>query len=257
MPASSALFRDMTAIRFQHPSGSRELHRLRQVLHRLPRHRHPRPGERGRRGARHRVKRARKHGHELEHLPKAVRAVEKHLKALLAAAQETRLGRRDGAGRDRQDAAESPLAGGEGLARARDLPRGARRVPLRADAAVLHAAREAAARAAAACCRSPSNPYTCKGCMECVEVCDDDALRPMTQTRSRSPSCAGSGTSGSTCRRRRSATPHRRPRAGDRRARDAAARQGQLPRLHERRRRLPGLLREDRSSTCSPPRSRR
>jgi pyruvate-ferredoxin/flavodoxin oxidoreductase len=27
------------------------------------------------------------------------------------------------------------------------------------------------------------NPYTCKGCMECVEVCDDDALRPVTQTQ--------------------------------------------------------------------------
>jgi pyruvate-ferredoxin/flavodoxin oxidoreductase len=26
------------------------------------------------------------------------------------------------------------------------------------------------------------NPATCKGCMECVEVCDDDALRPVTQT---------------------------------------------------------------------------
>ncbi|MEZ4952879.1 MAG: 2-oxoacid:acceptor oxidoreductase family protein [Saprospiraceae bacterium] len=26
------------------------------------------------------------------------------------------------------------------------------------------------------------NPTTCKGCMECVEVCDDDALRPITQT---------------------------------------------------------------------------
>ncbi|NIP19045.1 MAG: hypothetical protein GWM87_13500, partial [Xanthomonadales bacterium] len=22
------------------------------------------------------------------------------------------------------------------------------------------------------------DPYTCKGCMECVEVCNDDALRP-------------------------------------------------------------------------------
>lgn len=28
------------------------------------------------------------------------------------------------------------------------------------------------------------NPYTCKGCMECVEVCDDDALRPVPQTDS-------------------------------------------------------------------------
>jgi pyruvate-ferredoxin/flavodoxin oxidoreductase len=26
------------------------------------------------------------------------------------------------------------------------------------------------------------NPQTCKGCMECVEVCDDDALRIVTQT---------------------------------------------------------------------------
>ncbi|NNJ80150.1 MAG: pyruvate ferredoxin oxidoreductase, partial [Xanthomonadales bacterium] len=27
------------------------------------------------------------------------------------------------------------------------------------------------------------DPYTCKGCMECVEVCSDDALRPIKQTR--------------------------------------------------------------------------
>jgi pyruvate-ferredoxin/flavodoxin oxidoreductase len=27
------------------------------------------------------------------------------------------------------------------------------------------------------------DPYTCKGCMECVAVCADDALRPATQTR--------------------------------------------------------------------------
>ncbi|MCF6284265.1 MAG: 2-oxoacid:acceptor oxidoreductase family protein, partial [Candidatus Hydrogenedentes bacterium] len=26
------------------------------------------------------------------------------------------------------------------------------------------------------------NPYACKGCMECIEVCDDDALRPVLQT---------------------------------------------------------------------------
>lgn len=26
------------------------------------------------------------------------------------------------------------------------------------------------------------NPTTCKGCMECVQVCEDDALRPITQT---------------------------------------------------------------------------
>ena len=27
------------------------------------------------------------------------------------------------------------------------------------------------------------DPYTCKGCMECIEVCKDDALLPITQTR--------------------------------------------------------------------------
>ncbi|MBL8227222.1 MAG: 2-oxoacid:acceptor oxidoreductase family protein [Bryobacterales bacterium] len=27
------------------------------------------------------------------------------------------------------------------------------------------------------------NPYTCKGCMECVKVCNDDALRPVAQTQ--------------------------------------------------------------------------
>jgi pyruvate-ferredoxin/flavodoxin oxidoreductase len=27
------------------------------------------------------------------------------------------------------------------------------------------------------------NPYTCKGCMECVAVCNDDALRPVMQTK--------------------------------------------------------------------------
>ncbi|MEM7550441.1 MAG: 2-oxoacid:acceptor oxidoreductase family protein [Bacteroidota bacterium] len=26
------------------------------------------------------------------------------------------------------------------------------------------------------------NPTTCKGCMECIQVCDDDALKPITQT---------------------------------------------------------------------------
>ena len=26
------------------------------------------------------------------------------------------------------------------------------------------------------------DPNTCKGCMECIAVCNDDALRPVTQT---------------------------------------------------------------------------
>ena len=40
--------------------------------------------------------------------------------------------------------------------------------------------------------------------MECVEVCDDDALRPCARPTSPSRSCASTGTSGSTCPPRRS-----------------------------------------------------
>ena len=48
------------------------------------------------------------------------------------------------------------------------------------------------------------NPYTCKGCMECVKVCNDDALRPVHADR-RKPSnaCARTGTSGRRFPRRR------------------------------------------------------
>ena len=51
------------------------------------------------------------------------------------------------------------------------------------------------------------NPYTCKGCALCVEVCDDNALTMVTQTAKPSRRCATTGTSGSTCppRRRNSA----------------------------------------------------
>ncbi len=92
------------------------------------------------------------------------------------------------------------------------------------------------------------NPYTCKGCMECV-----------AGLRGRRAAAACAQTDDSVKKLRRAVgllarpaqhaeevRPHRRPRAGHRGARDAAARQGQLPRLHERRRRLPGLLGEDR-----------
>ena len=50
----SALFRDMTGIRFQHPEWIAEnCTACGKLLHGLPGHRDPRPGQRGRPGLRH------------------------------------------------------------------------------------------------------------------------------------------------------------------------------------------------------------
>ena len=48
------------------------------------------------------------------------------------------------------------------------------------------------------------NPYTCKGCMECVQVCDDDALRTGHSDRGIDRGAAAKlGSYGKTCPRRR------------------------------------------------------
>ena len=103
------------------------------------------------------------------------------------------------------------------------------------------------------------NPYTCKGCMECVEVCDDDALKSGdADRRDGRGRCATSGTSGSTCRPRRK----KYIRVDDLEEGIGALEtilldKNELPGLRQRRRRLPGLLARRRCCTCSPPRSRR
>ena len=91
------------------------------------------------------------------------------------------------------------------------------------------------------------NPYTCKGCMECVKVCNDDALRPIkTRRRRRSRISERTGSSGRPCPPRSRIHPHRESGREDRRAGNAAARQEKLPRHGRRRRRLPRMRRKNR-----------
>ena len=185
MPASSALFRDLTAIRFEHPVWIGENCTACGKCYTVC----PDtaiPGLVSEVGAVFDtvLKRARKHGHELVHLPKAVRVVERHLKVALAAAQET-----DRVGDLLADAiaeteAESPLTGAEKERLAGELATfrdelGEFQFALSRPYFTLH---ERQQPGSGGLLSITVDPYTCKGCMECVEVCDDDALRPMTQT---------------------------------------------------------------------------
>jgi pyruvate-ferredoxin/flavodoxin oxidoreductase len=83
------------------------------------------------------------------------------------------------------------------------------------------------------------DPYTCKGCMECVEVCKDEALVPVTQTRDSKFLAGPAEYTGEVHPRGQSRGRHRR-------AGDHPAQQGRLPAVCQWRRLLPGLLREDR-----------
>jgi pyruvate-ferredoxin/flavodoxin oxidoreductase len=183
MPAATALFRDMTGIRFQHPQWVPEnctacgkcwtvcpdtaipglVHEVGQVLDTV-------------------VKRVRKAGHDAEHLPRAVRAIEKHLRAVFAEAKET-----DPVGDMIEGAIERTLAGAPeadraALGRELDLFRehldGFRFALTRPYFTVP----EKRQKGEGGLLSITVDPYTCKGCMECVEVCDDDALRPVAQT---------------------------------------------------------------------------
>jgi pyruvate-ferredoxin/flavodoxin oxidoreductase len=185
MPASSALFRDLTAIRFEHPEWIPEnctacgkcwtvcpdtaipglVSEVAAVFDTA-------------------VRRVRAAGHAVEHLPKAVRLLERELRKLFERAGEKAQVR-------------------DLLERALDatLARSDLAAPERAQlAAELDRFREALAGFEFALTRPyytlpesrqqgeggllsiTINPTTCKGCMECVEVCDDDALRAVPQT---------------------------------------------------------------------------
>ncbi len=186
MPAVSSHFRDMTSIRFEHPEFIAEnctgcgdcytvcpdtaipglVNEVGQVLDTV-------------------VRRLKKHGRPAEHLPRAVRRLEIHLRKLFADAAET-----DSVQGMIEDAIELTLAEPELAADDRES--------LAAEFADF---REELGDFKFALCRpyftlpekqQPGSggllsitidPYTCKGCMECVEVCSDDALRPVTQTK--------------------------------------------------------------------------
>ncbi len=185
MPAASALFRDMTGIRFEHPqwipencTGCGECYTVcpdtaipglvsdvAAVLETV-------------------LRRVKKHGHEVEHLPKAIRVMERHLRTLLAAAGEKANVREvmQGAvertiaelGQDKtvKDKLTQEFAWfNDELATFQfALTRPYFTLP------------EKQAAGSGGLLSITVDPYTCKGCGECIAVCPDDALRPLTQT---------------------------------------------------------------------------
>jgi len=186
MPAVSSHFRDMTSIRFEHPEFIPEnctgcgdcytvcpdtaipglVNEVGQVLDTV-------------------VMRLKKRGRPTEQLPRAVRQMEIRLRKLLAGAAET-----DPVHDMIESAIEATIEGAE-LATAE-------KEQLRAE---FDDFRDELGDFQFALCRpyftlpekkQPGSggllsitidPYTCKGCMECIEVCNDDALRPVTQTK--------------------------------------------------------------------------
>ncbi len=194
MPAVTALFRDMTAIRFEHPRWIPEnctacgrcytvcpdtaipglVSEVGQVMDTV-------------------VRRVRKHGHEVKYLPKAVRIVERNLRGLFSQAAETdsvaammegaleatldQMGNGDIDRSDRSDRVDRTELGRE-LDLFRDELDGFKFALSRPYFTVP----EKRQAGDGGLLSITINPYTCKGCMECVEVCDDDALRPVAQT---------------------------------------------------------------------------
>ena len=186
MPAVSSHFRDMTSIRFEHPEFIAEnctgcgdcytvcpdtaipglVNETGQVLDTV-------------------VKRLKKRGKKTEHLPRAVRKLEIGLRKLFAAAEET-------------DSVAALIEQGiKATVAEADLPDEDRQ-QLKEE---FDEFREELGDFQFALCRPyftlpekkqagnggllsiTIDPYTCKGCMECIEVCKDDALRPIKQTK--------------------------------------------------------------------------
>ena len=185
MPAGSALFRDMTQIRFQHPEWISEnctacgkcytvcpdtaipglVSEAGKVLDTV-------------------VSRIRKHGGEVKHLPRAVRKLESNWKKLLAEAKETDSvrGMLEEAIETTVEKSDLPYEEKAELTKEFETFReelGEFDLALSRPYFTLHEKKQAGAGGLISI---TVNPYTCKGCMECVEVCDDDALRPITQT---------------------------------------------------------------------------
>jgi pyruvate-ferredoxin/flavodoxin oxidoreductase len=185
MPATSALFRDMTGIRFEHPRWIAEnctacgncytvcpdtaipglVNDVSQVLDTV-------------------VSRVRKKGHDIQHLPRAVRKLEQGLRGLLATAAET-----DPVGELLQEAITAAIASPELADQEREQLKGEFQwFNEELDGFQFALSRpyytlpEKKAAGSGGLLSITVNPYTCKGCMECVAVCDDAALIPVSQT---------------------------------------------------------------------------
>ena len=186
MPAVSSHFRDMTSIRFEHPEFIPEnctgcgdcytvcpdtaipglVNETGQVLDTV-------------------VNRLKKAGKPTEQLPRAVRQMEMKLKKLLAAAEET-----DPVDTIIEDAILATIDGAD-LSAADKEQLEKEFVDFREELGDFQFALcrpyftlpEKKQAGNGGLLSITIDPYTCKGCMECVEVCNDDALRPVTQTK--------------------------------------------------------------------------
>ena len=186
MPAVTTLFRDMTGIRFQHPQWIPEnctacgscytvcpdtaipglVSEISQVFDTA-------------------VQRVRKHGGQAKHLPRAVRDLERHLRAVFSTAKET-------------DPVSSMLDEALEKLRAEMTLEGTARTEVEQELAAFreelgdfafaltrayYTAREEKSPGEGGLLSITVNPNTCKGCMECVAVCEDDALQVVPQTK--------------------------------------------------------------------------
>ena len=186
MPAVSSHFRDMTSIRFEHPEFIAEnctgcgdcytvcpdtaipglVNETGQVLDTV-------------------VRRLKKHGKKTEQLPRAVRQMEIKLRKLFAAAGET-----ESVAAMIDEAIEATIsesdladAGREQLREEFDDFRGELGDFQFALCRPYFTLPEKKQAGNGGLLSITIDPYTCKGCMECVEVCKDDALRPIKQTK--------------------------------------------------------------------------
>ncbi len=183
MPAASAIFRDMTGIRFTHPQWIAEnctacgncysvcpdtaipglVSDLSQVLDTV-------------------VQRLRKQGHTLEHLPKAVRVLASKANALFKEADANTPTREllDGAIDELIENSEETNR--EELDKEFTLFRdelGSFQFSLTRPHFTIFEKKQAGS---GGLFNISINPYTCKGCGECIDVCNDDALVNVTQT---------------------------------------------------------------------------
>ena len=185
MPAASALFRDMTGIRFHHPQWIAEnctacgkcyticpdtaipglVNDISQVLDTV-------------------VERVKRHTDTVKHLPRAVRLMESQLRAMFNAAKET-----DNVSAILDDAIQATISS----TATNDQDKAELENEFQAFRDELGDFQFALTRPYYALAEKKEagsgglfslaiNPYTCKGCGECIAICPDDALRNITQT---------------------------------------------------------------------------
>ncbi len=186
MPATSSVFRDMTSIRFDHPEWIPEnctacgdcytvcpdtaipglVTEVGKALDTV-------------------VARLRKAGHDLVHLPKAVRHLERNLRSIFDGAEDTDdvSGLIEEGIRDTLEGSDLDEDGLDVLTAEFDLFRGGMGSFQFALTKPYYTNVEKKTKGAGGLFSITINPYTCKGCMECVTECSDDALVSVTQTQ--------------------------------------------------------------------------